>query len=166
MIGTIASLHIHGAKSGDPMTTVDKLTLVAKKGIKEDLRYYDRKNKSTGFLNRNHVSIIECDQILDLMQDMEEKLTAKLPKLNPGIIRSNIEYNGTSNVFLIECKKHTICRIGATAIVQIYKPRTTCYQMDDIYQGLQDLTQNKKLGVIAEIIQSGEIRVGDPIVLI
>jgi hypothetical protein len=179
MIGQIASLHIHGMKkSGDEMKSVQTLTLVANKGIMEDPRYYDKTNKQTGFRNRNHVSIIERDQICDLMQDMYEKEertnqtleTKETPTTNlhlfPGRIRSNIEYQGISDIFLIQCGRNTCIKIGKTAVIQIYKPRTTCYQMDNIHPGLQDLTKCKKLGVIGEVLVSGEIKVGDPIVFI
>ncbi len=159
MIGQVMSLHIHGSKqSGDTMRSVQTLTLVAGKGIKEDSRYYDCKNKTSGFPNKNHISMIERDQILDLMQDIYDIEENEKIDILPGKIRSNVEYTGSGDCFLA---KNNCIKIGETAVVQIYKSRTTCYQMDNIYKGLQALTKNNKLGVIGEVLVSGEIKVGD-----
>ena len=57
-------------------------------------------------------------------------------------------------------------KIGKSAVVNIYKARVPCKRMDEIYKGLQKITKNEKLGVIAEIVVSGEISVGDKIVIV
>lgn len=151
-IGVVTSLHLHSVESNKPMQSVSKMTLVEKKGILNNPRYYDTKNKMTDKPNKNHISLIEIEQIAE----HADKLNIK--EISPGLVRSNIETSGINLINLVGCN----ILIGDTSIINFYKARIPCKQMDDVYKGLFKIMKNKQ-GVIAEIIKSGEIKIGDKI---
>jgi MOSC domain-containing protein YiiM len=47
------------------------------------------------------------------------------------------------------------------AVLHFYEPRTPCEKMDAICVGLRELMEPKRQGVMAEVVQSGRISVGD-----
>ncbi len=51
------------------------------------------------------------------------------------------------------------------AIIEVYKPRTGCDRFEAI-QGLPPSQAAKRLGVIAGVIKSGTINVGDPVIVL
>jgi MOSC domain-containing protein YiiM len=73
-------------------------------------------------------------------------------------VRSNIETTGIDLVSLIGKE----IEIGE-AILSLYAPRDPCAQMDAICQGLRNLMMNNRQGVLAQVIRSGKIHVGDRI---
>jgi MOSC domain-containing protein YiiM len=149
-MATVVSLHIHGDESGGPMATCDTLHLVAGLGIEEDRRYFAKKSRMTGQPRRRQVTLIDRETIA------EHAATLGLPALAPGRVKSNIE---TLGVPLIDWLGRDVC-VG-TAVVRFYEPRTPCRQMDAICTGLRALMENNRQGVIAEVLQSGVVRVGD-----
>ena len=133
------------------MRTLEALTLVAGKGITEDTRYFERTNRFGG-ASRRQVSLIEREQI------SEHAATLGLESLTPGGVLSNIE---TEGINLQEFLGYDVS-IGE-AVLFLYEPRTPCSKMDKICQGLRNLMENARQGVMAEVVQSGTIRVGDAI---
>jgi MOSC domain-containing protein YiiM len=148
--GTVVSLHIHGDTSGVAMIHQNELHLVAGKGIEQDRRYFDRSNHKTGRPYRRQVTLVERETIA------EHAAVLGLPSIPPGVVRSNIETEGAN---LGNWLGHDI-QIG-TAVVRFYEKRTPCGQMDAICSGLRTLMKNGRQGVLAEVIQSGVVRVGD-----
>jgi len=73
-------------------------------------------------------------------------------------VRSNIETSGIGLVSLIGKE----VEIGE-AILLLYGPRDPCEQMDAICQGLRELMMNNRQGVLAQVIRSGKIQIGDRI---
>jgi MOSC domain-containing protein YiiM len=149
--GVVGSLHVHSTRSTEPMVDVTGLTLVAEKGIQEDKRYFDRLN-SAGRPRRRQVTLMEREQI------SEHADALNLPEISPGAVRANIETRGIS---LIECIGKEL-QIGE-AVICVYEARTPCSQMDVIAKGLRELMENSRQGVLAEVIQSGTVRIGDKI---
>jgi MOSC domain-containing protein YiiM len=49
------------------------------------------------------------------------------------------------------------------AVLLFYEARTPCHKMDRIAPGLQALMSQGRQGVLAQVIRSGKIRVGDKI---
>ncbi len=49
------------------------------------------------------------------------------------------------------------------ALLLFYAARTPCYKMDRIAPGLQALMSQGRQGVMAQVVRSGIIRVGDKI---
>jgi|SRR5437899_9219113 len=149
--GRVASLHVHPAESEAAMLSLESITLVAGKGIVEDVRYFDRKNRN-GEPRRRQVTLIEREQI------GEHAAVLGLTSILAGRVRSNIETDGIS---LIDCIGKQL-QIGE-AILFIYDARTPCAKMDAVVPGLRELMKNSRQGVLAQVISSGTVRVGDAI---
>jgi MOSC domain-containing protein YiiM len=133
------------------MRALEAFTLIADKGIVEDTRYYERTNRFGG-ASRRQVSLIEREQI------SEHAATLGLQTLIPGRVLANIETKGVNLQALVGYE----VAVGE-AVLFFYEPRTPCSKMDKICQGLRTLMENARQGVMAEVVQSGTIRVGDAI---
>jgi MOSC domain-containing protein YiiM len=73
-------------------------------------------------------------------------------------VRSNIETSGVNLIALLGQK----VEIGG-AVLHLYAPRDPCAKMDAICQGLRARMMNQRQGVLAEVVRSGRIFVGDVI---
>jgi MOSC domain-containing protein YiiM len=82
-----------------------------------------------------------------------------MPSIVPGRVRANIETEGIDLVALIGKR----VKIGE-AILFFYEGRTPCHQMDAICNGLRALMENNRQGVMAEVVQSGTVRLKDQII--
>ncbi len=147
--GRVASLHMHPEKSGEPLRAVEEIQLVEARGILGNGRYFGRKSRS-GEPSKRQLTLIEREQI------SEHAATLGLPSLPPGVVRSNIETLGLDLVALVGRQ----VQVG-TAIVLFYEPRTPCEKMDRLCPGLRGLMENGKQGVLAQVIRSGTVRIGD-----
>ena len=148
--GRVASLHLHPAKPGAPLQALTVIEVVAAKGIRDNPRYFGRVSQSTGAPSRRQVSLIEREQIA------EHAATLGLENIPSGAVRSNIETEGVNLQSLVG---HEVA-IG-TAMLRIYQPRDPCHKMDLICQGLRELMEDNRQGVLAEVVRSGTIQVGD-----
>ncbi len=149
--GRVASLHLHPAESGAPLLSVASVEVVADKGIRDTPRHFGRQN-SSGEPSRRQVTLIEREQIA------EHAATLGLQTIAPGVVRSNIE---TTGINLIELVGQHV-EIGE-ALLHLYEPRRPCHQMEAIHPGLQALMKNNRQGVLATVVRSGRIRVGDTV---
>ena len=148
----VASLHLHPAKSGEPLSSVRCIELVQGKGIKDEPRYFGRISRSSGKPSRRQVTLIEREQIA------EHAATLGLERIPPGAVRSNIETSGINLIALIGKE----IQIG-TAKLLLYAPRDPCEQMDAMCQGLREQMMNNRQGVLAEVLHGGIVKVGDRI---
>jgi len=153
--GTVASLHIHPSKSGEPLLAAKQISLQADRGIVEDRRYFGRTRWRTGKPSRRQVSLIEREQIAEHAEALG------LETIPPGAVRSNIETTGIDLLALVGQEVN----IGG-AVMRFYEPRTPCAKMDVLCQGLRELMENNRQGVMAEVVRSGVVRVGDRIHLV
>ena len=153
MPGRVASLHLHPSEGGQSFQSVDSIEVVAGKGIVGNPRNFARRSRSGGFSKRQ-VSLIEREQI------SEHAAALGLETISPGTIRSNIETSGVDLVSFIGKE----IQIGS-AILFFYEARTGCAKMDAICTGLRELTKGNRLGVLAQVVQSGRIQIGDAILL-
>jgi MOSC domain-containing protein YiiM len=78
--------------------------------------------------------------------------------IGAGEVRSNIE---TTGVDLLALVGHDV-QVGE-AIVHFYAPRTPCAKMDALIPGLREAMENGRQGVLAFVVQSGAVVVGDVI---
>jgi MOSC domain-containing protein YiiM len=150
--GRVVSLHLHPAEPGSPLQAIDAVELVADHGIRGDHRYYGRLSRLTGQPTHRQVTLIEREQIA------EHATAIGLAAIAPGAVRSNIETTGINLISLLGQE----VEIG-TAVLQLHSPRDPCAKMDAICQGLRALMMNSRQGVLAQVVRSGTIRVGDAI---
>lgn len=148
--GRVASLHMHPAKSGQPLTAVDELEVVADQGIVGNGRYFGRVSSKTGRPGKRQVTLIEREVIAGHAAALGREFIA------PGAVRANIETTGIDLVSLIGRK----VTVGG-AILLFYEARTPCEKMDRICAGLRAAMENQKQGVLAQVVQAGAIRLGD-----
>ena len=150
--GRVASLHLHPEKGGEPMRAVEQFEVVEQKGIRGNPRKFGAISRRTDQPSKRQVTLIEREQI------GEHAAALGLETISPGAVRSNIETDGIDLVALVGRN----VRIG-DALLYLYEPRTPCEKMDRICEGLRALMENSKQGVLAQVIRSGTIRVGDVI---
>ncbi len=149
-VGRVASLHVHPLEPGAPLPVVDLINVVADEGVAEDRRYFGRRQQAGGKPNRRQVTLIEREQIA------EHAAALGLETIAPGAARANIE---TVGINLQELVGREV-EIGE-AVLLCYEPRKPCAKMDAICQGLRELMQEGRQGVLAEVVKSGRIRPGD-----
>jgi hypothetical protein len=150
--GRVASLHLHPDKGGDPMRAVQEFEAVEQRGIRGNPRKFGVISRSTGLQSKRQVSLMEREQIA------EHAATLGLESIPPGAVRANIETTGINLVALVG---HEV-QIGE-AILYFYEARTPCEKMDRICQGLRELMEEEKQGVLAQVVRTGVIRVGDKV---
>jgi MOSC domain-containing protein YiiM len=150
-IGRVASLHLHPATSGEPLQSVDEIRAEAGKGIVGDVRFFERKNRE-GEPGRRQISLIAREEIA------QHAATLGLAAILPGAVRANIETTGIDLMSLLGQE----VKVG-DAVLLFYEARTPCLKMDQIAPGLRKLMGNDRQGVMAQVIKSGDIRVGDAI---
>ena len=150
--GRVASLHLHPTEPGAPLQTIDAVELVAARGIQGDTRYFGRLSRLTGQPTHRQVSLIQRELIA------EHAAALDLPAIPPGAVRSNIETTGINLISLLGRE----VEIGS-AVLLLHSPRDPCAKMDAICQGLRALMMDSRQGVLAEVVRSGAIRVGDTI---
>ncbi|HEV7926661.1 MAG TPA: MOSC domain-containing protein [Verrucomicrobiae bacterium] len=150
-LGTVASLHLHPEVAGDPLRPVSEVYAEAGKGLVGDARVYGRTNQN-GEPRRRQVSLIAREEIA------RHAAALGLPEIIPGAVRSNIETIGLDLVSFLGREME----IGE-AVLLFYEPRTPCWKMDRVAPGLQTIMSQGRQGVLAQVIRSGWIRVGDAI---
>lgn len=150
--GEVVSLHLHPHDPDDSMQNVQAIEVIESKGILNEPRYFGRVSRDTGLPSRRQVTLIEREQISD------HTATLALQSIPPGAVRSNIETSGINLISLIGRE----IEIGE-AVLLLYAPRDPCAKMDAICQGLRELMMDNRQGVLAQVVRSGRIRVGDRI---
>jgi MOSC domain-containing protein YiiM len=150
----VASLHLHPAIAGEPLLLVNEVQAEAGKGIVGDARVFGRKNRE-GEPSRRQVSLIAREEIA------AHAAALGLSGIEPGAVRSNIETVGIDLISLVGKNVN----IGE-AVLYFYEARTPCHKMDLVADGLQKLMSCGRQGVMAQVIASGTIRVGDPIAFV
>ena len=152
--GRVASLHLHPAEPGAPLQSVPAIDVVAGKGVRNDPRYFERISRGTGQPTRRQVSLMEREQIA------AHATALGLESIPPGAVRANIETTGIDLVALVGRE----VRVGGS-ILLFYEPRLPCEKMDALCAGLRELMKDNRQGVMAEVVRSGTIRVGDSILV-
>ena len=150
--GRIASLHLHAQEPGTAMQAAEQIEVIQAKGILGEPRYFGKKSRDTGQPSKRQITLMEREQIA------QHAATLGLESIPAGAVRSNIETTGIDLVSLIGKE----VEIGE-AILLLYGARDPCEQMDAICQGLRELMMNNRQGVLAQVLRSGKIRVGDRI---
>jgi MOSC domain-containing protein YiiM len=80
--------------------------------------------------------------------------------LDPATRRANLLVSGIR----LEGTRGRTLRLGPT-LLRIWTECVPCYQMDEAYRGLKEaLRHHWRAGACAQVIEGGEIRVGDEII--
>lgn len=153
--GQVASLHLHPSQPGVLMESAEYIDVVENKGIAGNRRYFDRLDRLTQQPSKRQVSLIEREQLAEHASALGEVQFA------PGAVRANIETTGIRLIPLIHCE----IEIGE-AVLLICTARTPCAKMDAVCRGLRELMKENRQGVLAQVIRSGRIRVGDTLRLL
>jgi MOSC domain-containing protein YiiM len=148
-IGTVESLHLHPKVSGEALQSVSEVYAEAGKGLVGDARVFGRKNQK-GEASLRQVSLIAREEIA------RHAAALGLKEIPPGVVRSNIETTGMDLVSFLGREME----VGG-AVLLFYEARTPCRQMERIAPGLQARMSQGRQGVLAQVIRSGWIRIGD-----
>jgi MOSC domain-containing protein YiiM len=138
--GILAAIWIKRAQRG-PMDPAARATLIAGRGIEG--------NADQG--GKRQVTIIAAEVFDGLRATLD-------PAVDPEMRRANLMVRG---VALAESRGRVL-RIGSTR-VRVYGETRPCHLMDEALPGLRAaLHPDWNGGVFGEIVDGGEIRVGDP----
>ncbi|MCX5793145.1 MAG: MOSC domain-containing protein [Elusimicrobia bacterium] len=148
-MGRIFSINLSAAK-GVPKAQARKAVLVKGHGIQDDA------HAGTGL---RQVSLLDMESVRGQIADAEAKKAAV--RIRPGIYAENIT---TEGVDLAALKLGDKLRVGGTAVLRVTKIGKECHSRCAIYHQVGDCIMPKK-GVFAEVVEGGEIAVGDSIEL-
>jgi MOSC domain-containing protein YiiM len=82
--------------------------------------------------------------------------------VEPGDIRENLTVTGTD---VEQWPVGQRVRVGDEAVFEITMICDPCHRMDELRDGLRAELQNKR-GMLARVVESGEVSIGDPVELI
>lgn len=122
----------------------DEIALIADYGIDGDRK---------GGNPKRHVNI--------MTREVMQSLAAEGYKIDSGVLGEQITITGLD---LVGFAEGTRVRLG-DAVIEVVKPRTGCER----FEAIQKLTKEQakgRLGVMARVVSSGTIRVGDPVALV
>ena len=136
--------------------TITKLQICAKRGEPMVSRETVRAIADLGFEGDAHARQGSARQIL--LMDEETLSAFELPA---GIVRENITTRG---VVLHSLAPGTRVRVG-NATLEITKFCTPCEFIEDMRPGLRAAMENQR-GMLARVIEGGEVRVGDAVQII
>lgn len=144
------------------------LTLLAGLGVEGDahagrtVQHLSRMAKAPNTPNLRQVHLIHAE--------LFEELAGKGFTVEPGQLGENITTRGLD---LLCLSRGTRLRLGDDALIEITGLRNPCRQIDGLAKGLMAATLDKspdgtlirKCGVMAVVVSTGEVRVGDGIAL-
>ncbi len=82
-------------------------------------------------------------------------------QLSAGVVKENIT---TRQIELMTLPRFQRLRVG-TVVLELTGPCAPCRRMDEISPGLQEQLRGRR-GVLARVIEGGEIYINDPIVVV
>ncbi len=107
-------------------------------------------------------------QVHLIHEELQDELKAAGFQVGPGAMGENVTTRG---VDLLGLATGTRLRLGGTALVEVTGLRNPCAQLDNYQSGLMAAVLDRdaagelvrKAGVMAVVIESGEVKAGDPI---
>ena len=109
-------------------------------------------------------------QVHLIHSELHDELTAAGYRVGPGVMGENVTTRGLD---LLGLPRRTRLRLGASAVVEVTGLRNPCKQLDDHQDGLmravldRDARGNlvRKAGIMAVVLEGGDVRPGDPILV-
>jgi MOSC domain-containing protein YiiM len=155
-----------GASHGIGKDNAGAIRLVAGLGVEGDVhagetvKHRSRVRKDPTQPNLRQVHLIHAE--------LHEELAGQGFEVGPGEMGENVT---TSGVELLALPAGARLRLGSEAVVEVKGLRNPCAQLDEIAPGLMKATLDRdeegglvhKAGVMGVVLQSGEVRPGDPI---
>jgi len=131
------------------MDAVDRITVFSGSGIEGDANRSLRKRAKPA---KRQVTLIEEECWRDAMAELGENL-------DPKLRRANMMVRGLS----FEGIRKRILQVGACRLL-VWSENPPCRLMDDAHPGLERaLRPHWRAGVYAEVLDDGEISIGDPV---
>jgi MOSC domain-containing protein YiiM len=147
-MGRIYSINCSAAK-GVPKEGVRKAVLVKGSGIAGDAH---------AGTDIRQVSLLDMESVRGQMADAKAK--GATVEIRPGVYAENITTEGLD---LASLKIGDTLRVGKTAVLRISKIGKECHSRCAIYHQVGDCIMPRK-GIFAEVVEGGDIAVGDQIV--
>ena len=139
----VESIHIN-IEHRQPVSDVENAHFIAGVGIEND-RHATPRSERQGY------------QVL-----LMDKETLDSTRLSPGEIKENIT---TVGMDINSLQVGQQLALGNEAIIEVFKPCPPCSRMDEIRPSLQDELVRQR-GVLAQIVQSGTVKIGDRVHII
>ena len=165
MSATVSSLHL-SAEHGFVKPSADSVELVAGIGVEGDAhsgattQHLSRKKKDPNRPNLRQVHLVAAE--------LHDELRAAGFDVEPGQFGENLTTRG---LVLGELPTGTVLALGDDALIALTGFRDPCAQIDDFRSGLRAAVSFKpesgpqlfREGVMAVVLRSGTVRVGDAI---
>jgi hypothetical protein len=165
MSGTVEAVNLSGAHTMRKATQ-EHVRLVAGHGLEGDahagatVKHRSRVARDPSTPNLRQVHLIHGE--------LHDELRAKGFDVGPGEMGENVTTRG---VDLLHLPTGARLRLGTDAVVEVTGLRTPCGQLNGVREGLKgelmwvDDAGNvvRKAGVMAVVVDGGEVRAGDPI---
>ncbi len=148
-MGRIYSINLSAAK-GVPKQGAPLARLVKGRGIEGDAH---------AGTDIRQVSLLDIESIRGQIADAKARKASV--EIRPGVYAENLTTEGLA---LADLKIGDLLRVGTKAVIRISKIGKECHSRCAIYRQVGDCIMPRK-GVFAEVLEGGEIAVGDPIEL-
>ena len=135
--GSITNLHIARVK-GTPSDPVQQATAISGLGLEGDRSAYEGNLRQVLFIDKG---------VLDELG------------LAPGQVKENITVTGLD---LTQTKAGQVFSIGDEVTMELVGDCEACGKMDALVLGLQDKIDGKR-GMLAKVVNGGQIKVGDSV---
>lgn len=148
-MGKIYSINLSAAK-GVPKEQALKALLVKGSGMQGDAH---------AGTDMRQVSLLDMESVRGQIADAKAK--GATVEIRPGVYAENIT---TEGIALASLKTGDRLRVGKDAVLRITKIGKECHRHCAIYHQVGDCIMPRK-GIFAEVVEGGEIAVGDTIEL-
>lgn len=145
--------------------TVDRIRLLARHGVEGDAHMGEHvKHRS----RRGRRPTPNLRQVHLIHSELHGELAARGFELAPGVMGENVTTRG---VDLLGLPTGTRLRLGSEALIEVTGLRNPCKQLEQLGRGLMNAVLDhdehghlvRKAGVMAVVLEGGEVRPGDAI---
>jgi len=147
-MSTITSITYRPADNGEPLPPVGYRRVALTEALLQEGQGIENDSKARSIRNLN---------IMDALT-LSELATEGFPS-TPGALGENLIVDDLDFRTL---QRGTQLRLGERVVVKIVVPRTGCAKLHGLDARMPDDVQGR-IGVMAEVVQGGRIKVGDPV---